>query len=108
MRTAEEIKTLIEEGKAWSILLKLIEGEGRYWGLEFNEYKTDILGMEFKYIEGERSDECYGYVFSLDDVIFQCWTAYESWSNWGLEIYGLKGMYPVKKVTKTVEVWESA
>ncbi len=84
------------------------------WDELFDCIKGDLAdctlkcGLEFKWIEDpERDDELMIYVFSLNGQPYQAFGEYSSWDSPYFEMSDLKQMTPVKKVTKTIEVWEA-
>ncbi len=101
MKTAKQIKDLIRDANAWDELEDLVN-EGRY-----NEIKVPFLDMEFcTFEDAERDNESLYMRFSLDGVIFEVETEYNSWDTVKFDSYEVKEMYPVRKATRTIDVWE--
>lgn len=99
----QEIKKLISEKSELCILKELIDGECKKTSKQAIAFKEET-GLQFEFVDCERENERYWWVFKLDDKFYQVVGDYDSWA--GTEMDDIGSFFEVEKVEKKIYIWE--
>ncbi len=97
----EEIKKILWERYGKTDFEQLLRDEG--WGPSPEEFR-DKVGFMFEFVDGERENENYTWVWKFGKRMFAITGTYSSWDT--SEMDDLSDFFEVQQVQKTVTIYE--